>query len=434
MPQSKNRPGDGPGRRSSGSSGRRVPRGASRDPADIVGVGLDIDTEVAALLSDDPALALGPLPAGLVGADGEPLQLPVVLFEPRRGLGVTQADDSRQELQAETIIQAGFTRWRPVAAFNQLDDWTVRQTRTGLELWDHGGIWARGPARPTLGWLAAAARLGVVLAVYGVQLGVRAPTPKFSGQPGRWTPAARAAELRRARNSGIVAAALIPWQPEEAPEDVVAYPGPTYDPATGRFEMGVGADGAATLWQLNTPGVGVDNGLILGGPGTGKTNTLRVLNAEAVQTGRFRIWPADPTGRHDLPSVWAPIADRLATTPADTLALLAAADQLITERLNPSRPATAGPGRYTDPTPERPGILLTIDDAAAVLAGDRDATTLAERVATRGGPAGVGLVVTSRGADPAYFGGSTRLRAALAATNRYAFGPNGLDLLATLTT
>lgn len=430
MSQSRKAPGNGPGRR-----GGRVPRGASTDPAAVVEVGLDVDTEVATLLSDDPALAMGPLPAGLIDAGGEPLRLPVVLFEPHRGLGITQADGSRQELQAETIIQAGFTRWRPVAAFEQLPDWTVRQTSNGLELWDHGGIWARGPARPGVNWLAAAARLGSVLAVYGVQLGVRPPTPR------RWTPAARAAELRRARNAGIVAAAIIPWQPQSPPEDVLAYPGPTYDPATGRFHIGVGVDGAPSTWQLNTPGVGVEHGLIIGGPDTGKTNTLRVINAEAIQTGRFVIWPADPTGRHDLPSVWAPVADRIATTPAETLTLLTAADQLITERLSTDRldkdrlgTDRLGRGGYTDPTTDHPGILLTIDEAHHVLAGDRHATALAERIITRGGPAGVGLVVTARGADPAYFGGSTPLRTALAQTNRHAFGPNALDLLATLTT
>ena len=422
MSQSRKAPGNGPGRR---GRGRRVPSGASTDrattdPAAIVDVGLDVDTDVATLLSDDPALALGPLPAGLIDTEGQPLRLPVVQFEPHRGLGVTQPDGSRQELQAETIIQAGFTRWRPVAAFEQLPDWTVRQTSDGLELWDHAGIWARGPARPDLGWLAAASRLGFVLAVYGVQLGVRPATARLR------TPVERAAELRRARRAGIVAAALIPWQPESAPEDVLAYPGPTYDPATGRFRIGVGAGGAASTWQLNTPRVGVEHGLILGGPDTGKTNTLRVLNVEAIQTGRFAIWPADPTGRHDLPSIWAPVTDRIATTRAETVDLLAAADDLITDRLEE--------GGYTDPTSDRPAILLTIDEAPHVLAGDRHATGLAERIATRGGPAGVGLVVTSRGADLAYFGGSPLLRAALARTNRYAFGPNALDLLATLNT
>lgn len=136
-----------------------------------------------------------------------------------------------------------------------------------------------------------------------------------------------------------------------------------------------------------------------------------MINAEAVQTGRFLIWPADPTGRHDLPSVWAPIADRIATTPAETLTLLTAADQLITERLDTPHLGTdrGGHSGYTDP----PGILLTIDEAHHVLAGDRHATALAERITTHGGPAGVGLVVTARGADPAYFGGSTALRAAM---------------------
>lgn len=86
MSQSRKAPGNGPGRRGRGS---RVPRGASTNPAAIVDVGVDVDTEIATLLSDDPALAMGSLPAGLASADGEPLRLPVVLFEPRRGLGVT---------------------------------------------------------------------------------------------------------------------------------------------------------------------------------------------------------------------------------------------------------------------------------------------------------------------------------------------------------
>ncbi len=129
--------------------------------------------------------------------------------------------------------------------------------------------------------------------------------------------------------------------------------------------------------------------------------------------------------------MWAPVADRIATTPAETLTLLTAADQLITERLDTPHLGTdrGGHSGYTDPTTDDPGILLTIDEAHHVLAGDRHATALAERITTRGGPAGVGLVVTARGADPAYFGGSTALRAALARTNRYAFGPNALDLL-----
>jgi len=63
-----------------------------------------------------------------------------------------------------------------------------------------------------------------------------------------------------------------------------------------------------------------------------------------------------------------------------------------------------------------------IDDCQAVFAGNPRATQLAERIVTTGGPAGVGLIVTARGAGLAYFGGSRILRAGLGATNRAVFG------------
>lgn len=251
-----------------------------------------------------------------------------------------------------------------------------------------------------------------------MKLGVRPP------QHGPWGPAERAAELRAGRAAGIVAAALVPWQPLEAPEETVRYPGPSYDPATGRFRIGASPAGTTSTWQLNTPGVGVEHGLILGDANTGKSNLLRVLNVEAIQTGRFLIWPADPTGRHHLPDIWAPVADRLAETPTDTVSVLEAADRAITHRLSH--------GGYTDPTPEKPGILITIDEGQHVFAGNPHATALAERITSTGGPAGVGLVVTARGADLAYYGGSAHLRGALARSNRMAAGANGLDLLAKL--
>ena len=408
--------------RPSGGGGRRpqVPRGATTDLTEIMRVGDDVDTEIAIAASDDPALAIGPLPPGLIDADGEPLRLPVALFEPRRAVGITLPDGISQEMQAEMIIQAGFTRWRPVSVFEELPDWSVRQTRGGLELWDHGGLWARGSVTPDINWLAAATRLGSVLAVYGVQVGVRAPSR------GPWGPAERAAEIRGARAAGIVAAAMVPWRPLAPPEETIPYAGPSYDSATGRFRMGVGPHDEPVIWRLNTPGVGVEPGLILGGPDTGKTNTIRILNLEAVQTGRFLIWPADPTGRHDLPSVWAPAADWIAGTPAETVSMLTVANRIITTRLEH--------GGYTDPTSDKPGVLISIDEGQHVFAGNPEATALAERIATTGGPAGVALVVSSRGADLAYFGGSSTLRTALARTNQYATGPDGLNLLAKLAT
>ena len=78
-------------------------------------------------------------------------------------------------------------------------------------------------------------------------------------------------------------------------------------------------------------------------------------------------------------------ADRLAETPTDTLSMLEAADRAITHRLDH--------GGYADPTPDTPGILITVDEGQHVFAGNPHATALAERITTLGGPAGVGLVL-----------------------------------------
>jgi len=402
-------------KRKPGRRDPRVPRGASTDIAKIERILGEVETEVALRLSDDPALRIGSA-VGLLDADGEPVRLPVVLFEPRAAVGVTLPDGTRQEMQTEAIIQAGFSRWRPVTAFERLDDWSVRQTKGGVELWDHGGIWARARAtNPDLAWYAAAGRLGMVLAVYGPRVGVRRP-PR-----GAWTPTEQAAELRNSQAAGIVAAALVPWRPLSPPDDA-RWPGPSYDAATGRIEIARGPENEPQMWQLHTPGVGVEHGLILGGLQLGKTSLLRVLNLEAVCSGRFVIWPADPTGRHDLPKVWTKVADCIPQTPAETVKMLTAANAAIQARLDNDG--------YADPSPDRPGILITIDECQHVFAGNPEATALAERIVTDGGPAGVGLVVTSRGADLAYFGGSRLLLAGLGRRNRLAFGTvTGLDLL-----
>jgi hypothetical protein len=52
-----------------------------------------------------------------------------------------------------------------------------------------------------------------------------------------------------------------------------------------------------------------------------------------------------------------------------------------------------------------------------VFAGNKEATALGELIVTEGGPPGVALVATARGASLAYFGGSARLRSGLASSN-----------------
>jgi hypothetical protein len=159
--------------------------------------------------------------------------------------------------------------------------------------------------------------------------------------------------------------------------DKVSYPGPSYDPGTGRFRTGVSEDGRHSTWRLNTPGEGVNHGLIVGGPGTGKSSLLRLLMVEAITSRRFGLWAADPTGRHDLKAMLSGVAGRLAENRAETVELLEAASRVISER--------AKDGGYTDPSSETPGILLVVEDCGQVFTANRHATRVAEQVVTQGG-------------------------------------------------
>jgi hypothetical protein len=123
-------------------------------------------------------------------------------------VAIQQSRQAARELQAEAIIGAGFTRFLPAVKPTTLPQWSVRRTATGLELWDHGGIWARADLAVDLAWQAAADAAGAVLAIYGVNTGARCPTHVAVTD---YTDAKRAEELSTSRSQGVVAAALVPW-------------------------------------------------------------------------------------------------------------------------------------------------------------------------------------------------------------------------------
>lgn len=196
------------------------------------------------------------------------------------------------------------------------------------------------------------------------------------------------------------------WLPDISP-----YEGPSYDPGTGRFRTGISMDGPV-YWALNTPGRGVENGLITGPHGCGRSNQLRIVVLEALASARFLYFLADPSEANGLcDGPLAEHAEHCARTVEDTIELLTLAARMLGAR---HESGTC----YTDPAPTTPGILLAIDDAHDVL-GDPRAAQLALRVARDGPPVGVGLVVTSLAPDPEQFGGNRQLVQALADTNRF---------------
>jgi hypothetical protein len=203
------------------------------------------------------------------------------------------------------------------------------------------------------------------------------------------------------------------------------YPGPTYDETTGRHRVGVAAAGEPAYWQLNTPGIGMENGLICGPAGSGKSNFLLMVLYEAACRGEFTLWLADPAARHHTPGPIEEAAARTAATREETVDLLRDAVAVIAERAR-----THGP--VPDPTDDLQGILLAVEDCQLVFADDLEATRLAERVVAVGGRFGVALVATAPDADLASFGGSLALRTGLAGTNCFPLGPDGRRLLTEL--
>lgn len=176
---------------------RRLPH-ATSDPDRVNEILNDAAAEARVVRGASPAMGGG--------------DLPVVLFEPRGWVGIPTGDGTMSEAQAEGIILSGFARFAlSLGAVPRLDDWSVVRTPSGLELWDRGGLWARADLTVEPEWHTAAVDHGAVLVIYGVSVGVRAPS-----QVGSYTETDREAELLESRMAGIAAVAEIPWA-ESAP-------------------------------------------------------------------------------------------------------------------------------------------------------------------------------------------------------------------------
>jgi hypothetical protein len=168
------------------------------------------DVESRATYLDDPALGRGmPVPLGDSEGDLPPGQLPVLLLEPREALAIQNEDGSYSEGQVELIIKAGMSRFGwPAALVKTVEGWSLRRTETGVELWDHGGLWAKATLDLEPEWVSAVVSFGYALVLYSCWLGIRTP-PNHQGD---FTVGQRRLELINARKRGLVAAAFVPWR------------------------------------------------------------------------------------------------------------------------------------------------------------------------------------------------------------------------------
>jgi hypothetical protein len=172
-------------------------------------VARDLDAEARATFTDDQALGLGQVapPPGESPATTE--QVPVLLLEPRMAMMmVDPTTGEATEGQVEAIIKAGLHRltW-PAALVKPAAGWTLQRTADGVELRDaRGGPWVRCAVMLEPRWVSAAVSWRQVLVLYGVRLG-SVSRPNQGNR--RYNPAERRAELKQARQAGIVAAGFV---------------------------------------------------------------------------------------------------------------------------------------------------------------------------------------------------------------------------------
>jgi hypothetical protein len=204
---------------------------------------------------------------------------------------------------------------------------------------------------------------------------------------------------------------------------------PSYDPDTGTIAVGEYlSDGEPVRIQLHEPNSQeVYSGLIIGDQGSGKSNSLRIIAAEAAMSGKFLVLPIllGGGGHKKFLEFWAAIAryDRfIATTQDKAIEILSLARHIADERLQAEYPAGDGAS---------PGVIVVIDNSDSLLQQELGARLVID-ILQRGGPAAVGIIQTVSDIS-ALTGNSDLMYELVRCQTQQAFMPNGYDLLAFLT-
>jgi S-DNA-T family DNA segregation ATPase FtsK/SpoIIIE len=180
----------------------------------------------------------------------------------------------------------------------------------------------------------------------------------------------------------------------------VRWPGRSVASVTEPVELGVFEDATPVRVPL------VRRHVLLGGStGSGKSGLLNVVLAELTGCPDVIVWGVDLKNGMEL-QPWAGCLDRLATTPAEAGALLSDAVRLLEERAE----SLAGLGeRVWEPTPERPAVVVLVDEYAELAENARDAVADADSIARRGrAPAVTLIVATQRPTQQAMGSGAVR--------------------------
>ena len=150
------------------------------------------------------------------------------------------------------------------------------------------------------------------------------------------------------------------------------------------IELGLFEDGSPVLVRLL-----YRNTLVGGIVGSGKSGVLNVLLAALAGCLDVVIWGIDLKGGMEL-RPWAGCLDRLATTPDEAVTLLRDAVGELDRR---AALLTATEERLWQPTPDRPALLIAVDEYAEL---PDEAHPQADSVARRGRAVAVNLLAATQ--------------------------------------
>ncbi|WP_405501092.1 hypothetical protein OG501_20305 [Streptomyces niveus] len=199
-----------------------------------------------------------------------------------------------------------------------------------------------------------------------------------------------------------------------------------YDAESGEVKIGESRDGQRLGIVLHKPGSGVRHGVIAGGKGVGKSNSLTLLLLGALSSGKYILWLMDwsPEQKHHKPLRDADAVDRFSGNDLQrSLGILEAASHILEFRREK--------GGYRDPMPEKPALLIGIEDAHHLFNASHEASSLCLRILRDGANVGVSVFFTLPDISLESFGGNVQLREEVASDEHFKFfmGSDGLPML-----
>ena len=169
--------------------------------------------------------------------------------------------------------------------------------------------------------------------------------------------------------------------------EAIPWPGPSVTSITQPIDLGPFEDATPALVSFLRR-----HGLFGGGTGWGKSGGLNVLNGNLVACTDVVIWAIDLKRGMEL-APWASCIDWLATTPGEARAMLADAVAVLEAR---AADLAAAGLRVWEPSPQRPALVIIVDEYAELTEAAPDATSDSDSIGRRGRAVAVQLIAATQ--------------------------------------